>query len=435
MKTPKTAEAMSYIDDDLVSEAITYRKRRKRGWIKWGAMAACFCLVVAAVAVAPDLFPDNALIPPDNNNFPIHNNLVQSNLNLSEGSEHTVVPRIPWTAYFNEATSVLSADRAMIKGYFTEDLSDAELTALEPGMRFEYMTYSGYAGYDTYGNLLDVIMTVTTSMPENPVTVVITDYSFDPCYVLPGEEVVSVCKKVEYKIYQYESGNTITLAADAIIDDLYFHFTMDTIQTHLEQAKADFQCVLECFACYEDGKPDLSVITPEEIPELMEQMYNTLSEAQAEPDFGRYLPSELPAGFAESVIRRFQFQNSNYLSGLWSKGLNDLMWVISPFTEEDTHRLTSVEDKENYDLSLYPIPRAESVPDELREIVDNPIFEAEELTLEAVYSRAYKVNDAGDSNGWRMRFSVKYGDVIVTISAKGVEPEWMYQQLINLIFK
>ena len=91
-----------------------------------------------------------------------------------------------------------------------------------------------------------------------------------------------------------------------------------------------------------------------------------------------------------------------------------------------------MEDKKNYDLSRYPIPRADSVPDELREIVNDPIFEAEELTLEAVYCRAYKVSDAGDTDGWRMRFSVRFGDVIVSVSAKGVEPEWIYQQLFHL---
>ena len=73
------------------------------------------------------------------------------------------------------------------------------------------------------------------------------------------------------------------------------------------------------------------------------------------------------------------------------------------------------------------------MPDELREIVSDPIFVAEELTLEAVYCRAYKVNDAGDTDGWRMKFSVKYGDVIVSVSTKGVEPEWVYNQLKSLI--
>ena len=51
MKTPKMVEAMSYIDDDLVSGAITYTKKKKRGWVRWGAMAACLCLVITGVSL------------------------------------------------------------------------------------------------------------------------------------------------------------------------------------------------------------------------------------------------------------------------------------------------------------------------------------------------------------------------------------------------
>ena len=43
------------------------------------------------------------------------------------------------------------------------------------------------------------------------------------------------------------------------------------------------------------------------------------------------------------------------------------------------------------------------------------------------------IMNAGDTNGWRMKFSVKYGDVIVSVSTKGVDPEWVYQQLTGLI--
>lgn len=427
MRREDFAEVLGDIDEKYIQEAETMRKSNNTVWLKCSAMVACFCLLLATVAVIPQLFLRTTPIPPDNSDVP-----VQTTPDQSEDSEQKEDQRTPWTAYFNEATSRLDANRAYIKGYFTEPLNDTELAVLEPEMHFAYMNCSGYAGFDNYGNLLEVVLSVTTSLPENPVTIAITDYSFGSSYVLSGEEVVSVCEKVEYRVYQYEVGNTVTLTATASINDLYFHFAMDVTSEQLERAKADFQCVLECFATYEAGKPDLSVITPEEIPELMEQIFHTLAEAQAEPDFGQYMPSALPAGFEESTIRRFQFQNSNYLSGLWSKGLDDLAWVVSPYAEADAHRLTSVEDKENYDLALYPIPRADSVPDELREIVDNPIFDAEELTLEAVYRRAYKVNDAGDTDGWRMEFSVKYGDVVVTVRAKGVTPEWVYQQLMLL---
>ena len=438
MKKEEFAEVFGDICEVYIQEAETENVKNS-AWHKWAAAAACFCLFLGAAVVTPRFLPEATTVPPVHQETPVPDETVRGDSVPKPPVETTpaqpdepepaVEDRVPWTIYFNEASSVLSAERQMIKGYFTEALSHAELAALKPAAE---LTCSGYAGFDQNGNLLDVILTVSASKVENPVTVAITDYYFGPCYVLPGDEVISVCEKVEYRAYQYELGGTITLAADTIIGDLYYHFSVDTAKERLEQAKTDFQYVLECFADYKEGKPDLSAVKPEEIPELMEKMFETLSEARTEADFGRYLPSELPDGFGESAIRRFRFQNSDYLSALWSRGLDDLSWVISPYTEADSHRLTDVDQKENYDLSLYPIPRADSVPDHLREIVDNPIFDADELTLDAVYARAYRINDSGDTDGWRMKFSVRYGDVVVTINAKGVEPEWLYQQLTTL---
>lgn len=444
MSKDSVIDSLGRIDDDMIQRVEALRHKKKRpAWTKWGAMAACLCLIVASTFMVPgmtdpgssgvpipdpdgtiqredepDVYPNHPILRPGDEGY------------IDPGTEPAGDPRVPWTIHFNEAASMVVANRAYIKGVFTEPLNERELTALKPR---EDLACSGYARFDNYGNLLDIVMQVSTALSESPVTVGLADYCFGFDYVLPEGEVVSVCNGVEYRAYRYEWGNKVTLSARARINDICFDFAMDTTPEQLEQAKAGFQYVLECFACYGEGKPDLSSIVPEEIPELMEQVFGTLAEAQAESDFGRYMPSELPAGFEEAAIYRLKFQNTNFLSALWSRGLDDLSWVVSPYTEEDAHRLTGVDDQKNYDLSLYPIPRAESVPDELREIVDNPIFESEELTLEAVYCRAYKVDDAGDTDGWRMRFSVKYGDVIVSVSAKGVEPEWVYQQLLNLI--
>lgn len=49
MSDPKMAKAMGYIDDALVSGAVEYKRTKKKNtWIKWGAMAACLCLVVGS---------------------------------------------------------------------------------------------------------------------------------------------------------------------------------------------------------------------------------------------------------------------------------------------------------------------------------------------------------------------------------------------------
>lgn len=431
MSKDRVVDSLGRIDDDMIHNVESLRQKKKRpAWKKWGAMAACFCLLIAAMVAASNMFPGTSQTPPDINDFPVHDSSAQIDPNQSEGHQNTEDLRNPWTLHFNKVSSMLAAHRPYIKGVFTESLNDTELAALVPSAD---LVCTGYARFDDKGNLLDIEMQTETTLPGSPVSIGLADYFFGFDYVLSGAEVVSVCNGVDYRGYQYQFGDKVELSAYTIINDIYFAFAMNVPQDNLEQAKEEFHRVLEYFAYYDEGKPDLSVIVPEEIPELMEQMFNTLSEAQAEPDFGRYMPSELPTGFGDAAIRRFKFQNADYLSALWSKGLDDLSWVVDHYSEEDAHRLTSVDDKKNYDLSLYPIPRADSVPDELREIVDNPIFEAEELTLEAVYCRAYKVDDAGDTDGWRMRFSVKYGDVIVSVSTKGVDPEWLYQQLVNLL--
>ena len=58
MSIPKMAKAMGCIDDDLVSGAVEYKRtKKKNAWLKWGAMAACLCLVVVGVLFAHNAEP------------------------------------------------------------------------------------------------------------------------------------------------------------------------------------------------------------------------------------------------------------------------------------------------------------------------------------------------------------------------------------------
>lgn len=421
MRKDDLIDSLGRIDEDLIQGVDALRRKRKSiGWKRWAGLAACFCLMIALVMVVPGLLDGTTPPMPEQNDFP-----VQTDPKLPEQTTQPEEAAPVWTAIYNEAESKVAMDRAYIRGVFTEELDDQQMSAVMP----DEMDCSGYAVFDIHGNLLEVIVTVNAPAP---VTVSMTNASMGTCYLLDEEAAVSVCGDVEYRLYEYAYAGRVHLGAEAAIGGVWLYFSMETTQEELNQAKLEFQTVLESFASCSDRKPDLSAIVPDELPELMEQMFETLSEARTEPDFGGYLPTELPDGFSESSIRRFRFDDSNYLSALWSRGLDDLSWVVRLYTDADASRLTGVDELENYDLSRYPIPRAESVPEELHEIVDDPIFEAEELTLEAVYRRAYKVQDAGDTDGWRMRFSVRCGDVIVSISSKGVEPQWLYAQLVAL---
>ena len=58
MKTPRTANAVGHIDDDLITAAADMKKKAKhRPWLKWGSIAACFAvLIIAGTAILPVLF-------------------------------------------------------------------------------------------------------------------------------------------------------------------------------------------------------------------------------------------------------------------------------------------------------------------------------------------------------------------------------------------
>ncbi len=70
MNVKQFSDAMGELDSRYVEEAARYRKRAGRsGWMKWGAVAACLCLMVVGGAMlaqksgtgAPD--PDFVQIP------------------------------------------------------------------------------------------------------------------------------------------------------------------------------------------------------------------------------------------------------------------------------------------------------------------------------------------------------------------------------------
>ena len=60
MKTPRIANAIGQIDDDLVTDAAKCKKKNKKHWLKWGSLAACFAvLVIVGAAILPSLFREN----------------------------------------------------------------------------------------------------------------------------------------------------------------------------------------------------------------------------------------------------------------------------------------------------------------------------------------------------------------------------------------
>lgn len=57
MKTPRIANAISHIDEELINNAVkTQKTAKKTVWIKWSSFAACFAILLIVVAVAVPTF-------------------------------------------------------------------------------------------------------------------------------------------------------------------------------------------------------------------------------------------------------------------------------------------------------------------------------------------------------------------------------------------
>ena len=54
MNKMKFAEAISMVDDKYYEEAANYQRKKKTPlWLKWGALAACLCLIAGAIFLNP----------------------------------------------------------------------------------------------------------------------------------------------------------------------------------------------------------------------------------------------------------------------------------------------------------------------------------------------------------------------------------------------
>lgn len=336
-----------------------------------------------------------------------------------------------YTLYFNKAEAQ-GADKIVISGHFWQELTNEELKAVFPSLTETHSItatanfQSGESGaslfnIDAYALSALGLKTYIQIAPGK----VVLDYGFD--VETKTSDVLGTAVTAGYFETKPNSKglrNIIYFAAFNL-SSLGYYAELGGAEAEKETLKEEFIGLIG--ALIKGGTADISVFHPT-IPELRNDRLS-LDEARADADFGAYLPQNVPSGFTFESATRFINQRSDYLSALWMMGMGNIHWRVSLLEEDDKVRITSVADTKNYDLALYPIPRAESVPGELREIVENPIFYKEELTLDTVRARTYAVQDAGDISGPRMRFSVLYGDTLVELNVKGVSAEVMFDIL------
>ncbi len=332
--------------------------------------------------------------------------------------------------FFNRAAGFAPSNKRDIPGYFTEALSAAEGAELlgRAWQRLEGLSrLSAVAGFDGEGVLDSISIVGEQSDSGQVLQIILTGGPVVLDYSYPEEPQPSEVSGVAVTAGYWEG------SGDGVATVYYASFEHGPTGYYLEligDQNAAEQLTTWVSLLIESGPAVLTSIQPESIPEWRRDEL-TLAEAKADLDFGQYMPSKLPAGFALESAVRFVSQGRDGLRASYHSGMKYVEWTIRRATEDDLVRMADVDDPKTYDLSLYPIPRAQSVPEALRAVVDCPVFQATELTLSLVQARAYTVEDAGDVGGPRMRFGVLLGEVLIEVRVKGAPPEDVFAALME----
>lgn len=143
MNAKKFSDAMSELDTKYIDEALNYKKKAKRpGWIKWGAMAACLCLmVVAAIPIvnhfnngATDIEPLVEYSLEEAPSAPDFGELFPTQIlegYAVDGSVSVYDEAVLVTRFINEALDDTMTIRIANKDWFTDQTSNIDLGVVQ----------------------------------------------------------------------------------------------------------------------------------------------------------------------------------------------------------------------------------------------------------------------------------------------------------------
>lgn len=159
----------------------------------------------------------------------------------------------------------------------------------------------------------------------------------------------------------------------------------------------------------------------------------TYAEALADPDFGGCVPRELVEGFA--VREAHRGADSLFISfeqAVGNADYRELVLSASRAEPGDGERTVDVEAVESYDVHLYEIPWADSVPEEYMETFDHPLFRAEDLSPQVLARRVYDHRELGDEHV-AADFSVLCkGGVTIRVMARNIDALALFDLLQSL---
>lgn len=381
MNGEKLFEAIGAIDEEILerSEAFVQPKRRF-SFLK--AIAACLTLAVTLSLLYV---------------------LVKKRIYMLPGSQPSVSvdgQRISYEPYYNQAfPNLVMAENLYYMDFL---LTEKELEGFLPDTQEDWMDFTA-----VYQSIIDrppaenrLHLYTPTTIEDEDIEVVLGDYP--QYYGVSENAVIYCCGEVDYTLWQseYSAFDMWAIGAYATIHGMPAYFQMDVATEDLDQAKADLEALLLCFSEYPADRLDFSGFVATTQPHSWRLSY-TREEICKESGYSIFLPEEDDKVYTNPLIIWDYFEDYTSITVKSHRDEEQYMtWLIEGGAEE-----------------LITVIRNDSIP----------CLDAQELTLEAVKQAiAYSKHRFGQE----CYFCVDYGDAVISVDAKGISAEWLYEQLI-----
>lgn len=370
-----------------------------------------------------------------------------------EGSEYVLSPEDPFDGQPHGSFNIqgveygqdmgLACSIAYPDGWFSADLTRAEMVELLSGPGAEDAPWSlywagyditGRAVYDGEGNLWQLWLNgVSRDNDRNGFTLTVRpgDYPLTDM-VAPDQTSTELNGVTVYgsKGGRYGWDDSGEMGYIYEITMMSGDAGLNFEARQLEEEDAAFLCTqaantfagtklcLDSLLVYDETVPDWGSERPD------------WEEAMADEKFGDYVPADVPDGFTFDGAWREWGQNRNYLFLRWTGYYTNISIDIWDASTVGDLPITDPADREKYDVNLYTIPYADSVPEEYWQEFGRPMFAIEDVTPEVVAARMRWVDDdSGDVDSWRGNFYVYYEseNVLVRYDLDGVTPQEAYE--------
>lgn len=160
MTTEELYEILGDIDERCVKEAREYRTSKKRIWRKWGAIAACLCLLVVGAVVSirllreitthPNDIHGSIFIPSENNNSVSDEHEITTNpatdTDIASSEDGNVTQDKIIRILINVVKQPISSDIDVQLTSLNEQTSNSWSSVIEDFHKFTGITYEDFTG-------------------------------------------------------------------------------------------------------------------------------------------------------------------------------------------------------------------------------------------------------------------------------------------------